>query len=369
MAGERDAASRTEEATPRRLEEARKEGDVPKSAELAQAFALAGAFAAVAIGGGWLSRNLAQGLTPFLAHPDTMQLKGQAGVGLAWQVMLAAAPAMAAVLGATVLAGVAGNVVQHGFLFTTAKLRPDPSRLSPAAGFQRLFGVDNFMSFLRSLLKVLLVGALAWWVLAPHARELPGLVGQGAMGALAYCADLSRSLMLAVIALLALGGLLDFLWQRQRFLTKMRMTKEELKEDYRQSEGDPRVKARQRQIRLERARRRMIQAVPKATVVVANPTHFAVALRYEQGLTPAPECVAKGADAIALKIREVAEAHGVPVVEDPPLARALYGAVEVDQIIPQQHYEAVAKIIGFIFAGRRPGRVRPARPQTAIIGA
>ncbi len=170
---------------------------------------------------------------------------------------------------------------------------------------------------------------------------------------LTYSVDLGKSLMLAVIALLALGGVLDFLWQRQRFLTKMKMTKEEVKEEFKQSEGDPHVKARQRQLRLEKAKRRMIQQVPKATVVVVNPTHYAVALRYEQGQTPAPECVAKGVDAVALKIREVAEAAGVPVIEDPPLARALYGAVEVDQIIPQHHYEAVAKIIGFILAGRR----------------
>src|SRR5579862_4567223 len=129
-------------------------------------------------------------------------------------------------------------------------------------------------------------------------------------------------------------------------MVRMRMTKEEVKEDFKQSEGDPHVKARQRQIRMERSRRRMIQQVPTATVVVVNPTHYAIALRYEQGETPAPQCVAKGVDAVALRIREVAEAAGVPVVEDPPLARALYQAVDVDQIIPTQHYEAVAKIIG-----------------------
>jgi flagellar biosynthetic protein FlhB len=158
---------------------------------------------------------------------------------------------------------------------------------------------------------------------------------------------------MAVIALLATGAALDFIWQRQRFMTRMKMTKEELKEDFKQSEGDPHVKARQRQIRMERARRRMIQQVPKATVVVMNPTHYAVALRYEQGETPAPQCVAKGMDVVALKIREVAAEAGVPIIEDAPLARALYANVEIDQIIPQQHYEAVAKIIGFILAGRR----------------
>jgi flagellar biosynthetic protein FlhB len=366
MSNDHEASSRTEEATPRRLEEARKEGDVAKSGELVQACALAGAFAAIVWGGGWLSRNLAEQLIPFIAHPDSMDLQGDAGAAVARQAALAGAPFLAAVLGATMLAGVGGNVLQTGFLFTTAKLRPDLSRVSPAEGFKRLFGIDGLMQFLRSVLKVLLVGAVAWWVVAPRARELPSLVGLGPMAILGYGMTLSRSLMTAVLTLLAAGAVLDFLWQRQRFAVRMRMTKEELKEDYRQSDGDPRIKARQRQIRMDRARKRMIQAVPKATVVIANPTHFAVALRYEQGETAAPQCVAKGVDAVALKIRETAEQHGVPVVEDPPLARALYSAVEVDEIIPQQHYEAVAKIIGFIFAGRRPGG-RPLARRPAMM--
>ena len=353
MAEGDDSTSKTEDATPRRLEEARKDGDVAKSAELAQVCALAGAFGAVALGGGMLARNLADDLLPFIAHPDTIQLGGAAGIAVAWRVMQAAAPTLAAVLGATMLAGVGGNLVQHGVLFTTKKLTPDFSKISPAEGFKRIFGIDGLMNFLRAVLKVLLVSAVAWWVLAPHARELPGLITVGPLGILKYSIDVGKSLMLAVLALLALGAVLDFIWQRRRFLTRMKMTKEELKEDFKQSEGDPHIKARQRQIRMERARRRMIQKVPTATVVVVNPTHYAVALRYEQGQTPAPECVAKGVDAVALKIREVAEEHGVPVVEDPPLARALYANVEVDQIIPQQHYEAVAKVIGFILAGRR----------------
>lgn len=354
MAGENEGASRTEEATPRRLEEARKDGDVAKSGELAQTCALAGAFGAVMLGGGYLARNLAENLTPFLAHPDTMQLQGQAGVQVAWQVLRAGAPALLAILGATMLAGAGGNLIQHGFLFTTAKLRPDLNKISPAEGFKRLFGIDGLMNFLRAGLKVLLTAAVAWWVLAPKAQDAPLLVALDPLSLLGYIAGLARNLMFAVIALLAVGAVLDFAWQRQRFLARMRMTKEELREDYRQSEGDPHIKARQRQIRMDRARRRMIQQVPKATVVVANPTHFAVALRYEQGETPAPQCVAKGMDAVALRIRAVAEEHGVPVVEDPPLAQALYRAVEVDQIIPYEHYEAVAKIIGFILAARRP---------------
>ena len=356
MAEAGDNASRTEEATPHRLEQARKDGDVPKSMELSQACSLAGAFGAVAIGGGMLAQNLAESLRPFLAHPETIDLKGAAGIAVSWQVMIAAAPCLAAVLGETIVAGVCGNIVQHGVLFTTAKLKPSFSKISPAEGFKRVFGVDGFANFVRSLLKVVLVSAVAWWALAPHARELPGLVLADPRTLLSYSAGVGRGLMFAVLALLALGAIVDFVWQRQRFLTRMRMTKEEQKEDFRQSEGDPHVKARQRQIRMQRARQRMIQQVPKATVVIANPTHYAVALRYEQGETAAPECVAKGADEVALRIRRVAEEAGVPVIEDPSLARALYGAVEVDQVIPHQHYEAVAKIIGFILAGRRPRR-------------
>jgi flagellar biosynthetic protein FlhB len=354
MAEGDDSASKTEDATAKKLSDARGDGDVAKSPEVAQTAALAGAFGAVALGGGALARHLADGLLPFIAHPDTIELHGQAGAAVAWAVMQAAWPCLAAVLGATALAGVSGNVVQMGgLLFTTAKLQPNLSKLNPIEGFKRLFGIDGLMNFLRAILKVLLVSAVAWWVLAPHAQELPGLVLVGPLAVIDYSVGVAKSLMMAVLALLALLALVDFLWQRQRFATKMKMTKEEVKDDFKQSEGDPHVKSRQRQIRLERAKRRMIQKVPQATVVVVNPTHYAVALRYEQGETPAPECLAKGVDAVALKIREVAEEAGVPIIEDPPLARALYANVEIDEIIPQHHYEAVAKIIGFILAGKR----------------
>jgi flagellar biosynthesis protein FlhB len=353
---ENDGASRTEEATPRRLEEARKEGDVAKSMDLTHAASLAGAFSAVAIGGGMLARNLAATLTPFIAHPDTIHVGGAAGVEVTRELIMAVAPVLFTVMGATMLAGIGGNVVQHGFLFTTAKLRPNLDKLSPAEGFKRLFGIDGLMNFLRSILKLVLTASVAWWVLAPKTHDLPMLISLDPAALLDYSAAAARALMFAVIALMVAGGVLDFLWQRQRFQQRMRMTQEERKEDFKQSEGDPHVKARQRQIRTQRARRRMIQQVPKATVVIANPTHFAVALRYEQGETPAPLCVAKGMDAVALKIREIAEGAGVPVIEDAPLARALYAVVDVDQVIPHDHYEAVAKIIGFILAAKRPRR-------------
>jgi flagellar biosynthetic protein FlhB len=275
--------------------------------------------------------------------------------------LMAAAPVLGAVLLAACAAGVAGNLIQTGFMFSPERLSLDFHKVSPATGFKRIFGIDGFMQFLKSLLKVSLTGVLAWWVLNPHLNELESLVGMDPMAMLGFAADILRRLVFAVAAFLLMVAGADWFWQRQRFMRRMRMTKEELKEDFRQSEGDPHIKARQKQLRNERARRRMMAAVPKATVVVMNPTHYAVALKYDTAEAPAPLCVAKGMDSLALKIREVAEAAGVPVIEDPPLARALYATVDVDEVIPQAHYEAVAKIIGFILSTGRKVAARSLR--------
>jgi flagellar biosynthetic protein FlhB len=272
--------------------------------------------------------------------------------------LIAAAPALVAVLGSAALAGAAGNLIQHGFIFTTAPLAFNPDRLSPLQGFKRLFGIDGLVNFLKSALKIGVVGTIAWFILSPHARQFELLPALEPMAILPMAAEMIRGLFFGVLAFLALVAGFDWFWQRYRFNQRMRMTKEELKEDFKQAEGDPRIKARIRQLRNERARRRMIQQVPKATVVVMNPTHYAVALRYEAGETPAPICVAKGMDSVALRIREVAESHRVPIIEDAPLARALYATVEIDEAIPRQHYDAVAKIIGFILQTARTRRGR-----------
>ena len=354
MSDSNDAASKTEEPTPRKLEQARKKGDVVKTPDLAALASLAAAATVTALAGGWLSRNLAQALQPFLAHPDRISFDDGGGIEIARHAIVAAAPIVLAVVVATAAAGAAGNLVQTGLMFTPDKLAFDLKKLSPVAGFKRIFGIDGLMQFVKSLVKVLLTGVLAWWVLKPHLQDLYNLAQLEPMAMLPFAADILRRLVFAVAAFLLVVAGADWMWQRQRFLQRMRMTKEELKEDFKQTEGDPHIKARLRQMRNERARRRMMQAVPGATVVVMNPTHYAVALKYDAEETGAPLCVAKGLDTLALKIREIAEQAGVPVIEDPPLARALYAAVEIDELIPPAHYEAVAKIIGFILAaGRR----------------
>ena len=348
MAEDNDAASKTEEPTPRKLEDARKKGDVARSQDVAQLASLIGAFGVLAVGGGWLVRDLATRLLPFIAHPADIDMSGGGLMLVAREAGWAAAPMLIAVMSGAALAGVAGNVFQTGLLWTGEKLKPELKKVSPQEGFKRIFGVDGLVNFVKSAIKILATGAVAWFALRGRGDELGRLAAMDPAAMLPMSADLLKALFYAVITFLAVTAGLDWLWQRQRFTKKMRMSREELKDEYKQSDGDPHVKAKQKQIRAERAHRRMMQNVPNATVVVMNPTHYAVALRYEQGVTAAPECVAKGMDELALRIRAVAEEHGVPVIEDAPLARALYAATEVDQQIPENHFEAVAKVIGFI---------------------
>ena len=371
MSDSNDAASRTEEPTPRKLQQARERGEVVKTPDVGPLASLAAAATVVALGGGLLSRHLMAALTPFLATPEAMNFDNDGGMSIMRAAVMAAAPVVGAVLLAACAAGVAGNLIQTGLMFSPERLAIDFSKLSPAAGFKRVFGLDGFVQFLKSLLKVALTGAIAWWVLNPHINELEDLAKFEPLAMMTFAADILRRLVFAVAAFLMVVAGADWFWHRQRFLKRMRMTKEEMKEDFKQSEGDPHIKARQKQLRNERARRRMMQAVPGATVVVMNPTHYAVALKYDQGETPAPMCVAKGMDSLALKIREIAEEAGVPVIEDPPLARALYAAVEIDEIIPPAHYEAVAKIIGFILsAGRKVAaqKLRNGGPRSVGLG-
>jgi len=351
-----DPESKTEDATPRKLEEARKKGDVAKSPDVAAALSLAGAAGVLLAGGGWFSTQIAEGLTPFLAQPHAMigGLEAGAGVEIGMQAVWAAAPFLAALMFAVILGGVGGNLAQSGLIFTADKIKPKWSKVSPLEGVKRIFGPDGLVQFLKTFIKLVAIGAVCWMVLKPHTRELENLAAMSPAMILPFARDLALALMVSALVFLALTAGADYLWQRVRFAKRMRMTKEELKEDFKQSDGDPHVKAKLRQIRMQRGRQRMMQAVPDATVIITNPTHYSVALRYEpdQG-DGAPVCVAKGVDALALRIREVAREHNVPIVENVPLARALYAAVEVDDIIPRDHFEAAAKVIGFVMQQRK----------------
>ncbi|MBC6982363.1 flagellar biosynthesis protein FlhB [Caulobacter sp. 17J80-11] len=366
MAEEHDPSSKTEEASPRKLEEARKKGDVAKSPDVASWLSLAAVCGVLAVSGGAFAGKMAEAFLPFVAAPHQLvpALESGAGGDLVRQALWGAAPLLGAVLAAAAIGGAGGNLIQHGFLFTPDKLKPDLNKVSPMAGFKRIFGADGLVNFLKTVLKLAAVCWVCWLVMKPHAGELQNMAAMSPLALLPFARELMLALGGAVLALLGFVAGGDFLWQRIRFLQRMRMSREETKEEYKQTEGDPHVKAKLKQLRAEKARKRMMANVPKATVVITNPTHYAVALRYVNGEDAAPVCLAKGVDAIALKIREIAGEHEIPIVEDPPLARALYATVDVDGIIPREHFEAVAKVIGFVMnKGRGAARSQRATPR------
>jgi flagellar biosynthetic protein FlhB len=218
--------------------------------------------------------------------------------------------------------------------------------------FRRLFSKQALANFTKGLIKLALFGTVIASLLWPQRNRLGGLIGMDPATILPLTRSLAMQMLGTVVGILVIVAAVDYLFQYRQWYDRQKMSMREIKEEYRQSEGDPAIKGKIRQLRMSRARKRMMAAVPQASVVITNPTHFAVALRYERGMT-APVCVAKGADLIARKIREVAEAHDVPVVENPPLARALHATVEIDQEIPQEHYRAVAEIIGYMMRLRR----------------
>ena len=283
-------------------------------------------------------------------------MSGTGAVSVMYAALKASLPAVL-ILAVAALCGVAGNLIQHGFLWAPHRLAPEFSKVDPLQGLKRLFGMDNLINFLKSLLKLFAVCAIVWFVIKPRIGALSIMPALGPAAILPYSAEVLRALLYAVLAFTAVLAGLDWFVARQRYMARMRMTREEVKQDQRDSEGDPHVKGKQKQLRMAAARRRMIQNVPKATVVVTNPTHYAVAIRYHIDAMVAPLVVAKGKNYLALRIREKAILHGVPIVENPPLARALYANVEIDREIPPEHYKAVAEIIGYVF--RLKGKMRP----------
>lgn len=354
MADDKDPDSKTEEATPQKLEEARKKGDVAKSADVAPALSLLGATAVIVMGGGYFATSIGEAFMPFIASPHLLigGLEAGAGVEIGMNAVWAVAPFLGAVMLATIIGGVGGNVFQSGFLFSAEKMKPKWEKVSPMGGLKRIFGPDGLMQFAQTFAKLIAVSVICWMVLKPHMREFENMAAMSPAAILPLARDLMIALMASTLVFLVLGAGADFIWQRMRFAKRQRMTKEEVKEEYKNTEGDPHVKAKLRQIRMQRSRQRMMQNVPKATVIVTNPTHYSVALRYEAG-DAAPVCVAKGVDALALRIREVAREHDVPIVENVPLARALYAAVDIDETIPREHFEAAARIIGFVMQKRK----------------
>ncbi len=358
MADDQDTSQQTEEPTAKRLEQAREHGDVVKSAELTTFILLGGGTLAIAMFGKYAAVSLARSLSLFLEQPDTMSVDGAGLAAMARLLLPKIAMTIAPFFAVMIAAGLAGHLLQSRPGFSLDKIAPDFSKVSPMAGFKRLFGVEGWMNLVKGLAKMAVVGVAIWTQLWPERGGLEAILNQSTV---AVVGDMSRLLFKVLMASLVTLGVLagfDYFWQRLRFMARNRMSKQEIKEEYRQNEGDPTIKAKIRQLRHERAKKRMMASVPTASVVIMNPTHYAVALKYESGKMAAPVCVAKGIDALALRIRAVAEENDVPVIENPPLARALHAAVEIDDPIPPEHFKAVAQVIGYVMRlqGKLPAR-------------
>jgi len=352
MAEDTDDTEHSEDPTARRLDEAIKRGDVVKSMEVSTWFMIAGGTLTLMVFAAPMAANLQATLRGLLAN--SYQYSGD-GPGLAILVKEIAREVLVA-LGIPflilVIAALAGNVIQHRILFSVEPIMPKLSKISPSAGLARLFSKQALANFAKGLAKLALFGTVIAALLWPQRHRLGGLIDTDPAMILPFTRALAMKMLGTVVAILAIVAAADYLFQYRQWYDRQKMSLREMKEEYRQSEGDPAIKGKLRQLRQARMRKRMMAAVPKASVVITNPTHFAVALKYERGMT-APVCLAKGVDLIAFKIREVAEAHDIPVIENPPLARALHGTVEIDQEIPQEHYRAVAEIIGYVMRLRR----------------
>ncbi len=352
MAEPQDDSEHTEDPTPKRLDEAIRRGDVVKSTEVNTWFMIAGGALALMVFARPAAFSLQTTLRGLLAHSYQIPTDGPALVHMTRGLLMNVLAALGVPLVLLAIAALAGSAIQHRIVLSAEPLRPQLSRISPVAGLGRLFSKQAFANFAKGLAKLALFGAVFTALLWPDRLRIVGLIGIDPRMILPFTSALTMRMLGSVVAILAVVAAADYLFQYRQWYERQKMSVREMKEEFRQTEGDPAIKGKLRQLRNTRMRKRIMAAVPKASVVIANPTHFAVALRYERGMN-APICVAKGVDFLARRIREIAEAHDIPVIENPPLARALHGTVEIDQEIPPEHYRAVAEIIGYLMRLRR----------------
>lgn len=368
MAEESDL-EKTEPASARRLEQAREEGQVPHSRELGAFLILIVAAAAFWLMGGWFSQRVAamfrRGLTldHKLAHePEQMLVRFS---DLSLDVLVTFSP----LLGLLMVAAVASPFFLNAFNFSPKALAPKLSRLDPIKGLQRLFSMNGLVEMLKAVAKALLLGGMAAWVIWSERNELIALLAQPIEVGLVSASHLAAFSFLAIVAVMLIIVAVDVPFQLWHYHDKLKMTREELRQEAKEMEGDPHVKGRIRSLQREAARRRMMAAVPQADVIVTNPTHFAVALAYKSGMG-APKVVAKGMGEVARRIRELGAEHGVPLLEAPPLARALHRHVDLDREIPGTLYAAVAEALAWVYqlsTWRQSGGQYPVPPRNLEI--
>lgn len=350
------SSERTEAPTQRRREDARRRGQVAVSREVDSALVLLAAYFAFRFGGErlWagLEAMVRDSLTQASYETLTPEFASQLGSGLMWRAIMLLAP----LFGLVAVFGTLGGFAQTGGVFSFEAIAPRPSKLNPIAGFRRAFASKQSAVMLaKTMLKFAVIGGVVWITLRDRMPEIVGLgLTTSIRTAAASMYDIGSTLALRVLIVLAGLGVIDLLFQRYELLSQLRMTRQEVRDESRQQEGDPEVKAR-----IARVRRsflaRIMQAVPQADVVLMNPTHYAVALKYDPATSSAPKVIAKGENLLAMRIRDVAREHGIPVLQNPPLTRAIYKAVPVGREITPDLYEAVAAVLAFVYRLRYAG--------------
>ncbi len=348
-----DDAQKTEEPTSKKLEEARKKGNIALSREVNNWIML------------FAGTIMIAALMPYFFSETTKILKfyieqSYMGEGTPGGMRLTlgelAKDMLLLMMGPFILlmlAAIIGPLAQVGPLFSPEVIKFDAGKISIVKGFGRLFSKRALMEFAKGILKIALIGLVGTIILMPYFGQLEHLINLPIQRLVEEILSLTIKLMTGVLVALFILAMIDLVYQRREHHSKMRMTKQEVKDEYKQTEGDPMIKSKLRQLRAEKARQRMMQSVPQADVVITNPTHYSIALKYKPEEMEAPVCIAKGIDDVALRIRELAKEHDIVVFENPPLARALYATVDLDETIPPEHYKAVAEVISFVFKQRK----------------
>lgn len=349
MSDEQDDSQKTEDPTPKKLDDARRKGQVPISREVNNwIMLLAGTIVVLALGPAMMKDLLLLLRTYFEQSWQFPEAPG----GLQFAVVEALKETLVIIALPMIfllIAAFIGPFIQVGPIFAPEVIKMDISKISVFKGWQRLFSLKSIMEFVKGILKISIISVVGIIILKPFYGSIDHMVGLPIAGAVDEMQGLVARLLIGILVVLFIIAVIDLVYQRYEHNKKMRMTKQELKDEYRQSEGDPHVKAKLRQLRQEKARARMMQAVPSADVVITNPTHYSVALKYDPDVNDAPIVVAKGVDELALRIRETAKENNVIIMPNPPLARVLFDTVELDDMVPAEHYKAVAEIISYVF--------------------
>ncbi|MBK18607.1 MAG: flagellar biosynthesis protein FlhB [Rhodospirillaceae bacterium] len=353
-----DKSQKTEDPTQKRLDDARQKGQVATSREVNHWFMILASTTVIALLLPGMMTDLSQAFLKFVERPEAIPIGPGGFKNLLADTILEAVWALAPAMIVLLFAALGAGLVQNGFIFAPESIKPKLEKISLKSGVKRLFSVKSFLEFAKGVFKLAIVTCVAIAVLWDEFTGLEQMPLMAIPASMGKMHDLVIRLMIGVLAIISIIAVLDFLVQRVQHTKQMRMSRQDVKDELKQTEGDPQIRARLRQIRRERAQSRMMQAVPEASVVVTNPTHFAVALKYEIETMSAPVVLAKGADHIAQRIREVAEENDVPVMQNPPLARALHATVEIGDEIPADHYKAVAEVISYVMRlkGKMPGQ-------------